>query len=595
MNAPAMPADARRPRKKASAFASRELQAGLLLLAAFVILPALWGNPYWIFTFLLVTLYASVAILQNVLLAEAGQFSLGQGAVFGAAAVAVGVASGLHELPYGIGVLAGVLAGMLVGALYAAPALRVQGYYLAFVTLSAALVFPQLVVAFDSYTGGMNGTQLFLPALSEPLFLGLSPLALCVLALACGVLTFHAVLPRTRFGRLLIVAAKSPEAAQSIGIRPGRMRAAAFLITAFGTSLAGALYVPLVGFVSPSAFKADLSTLFFFAVVVGGQGKLLGPIIGMLVLYLLPNVLFADLAQYRLLLYGIAALVVTFAFPDGILGSLELWRKRRTHSAPVASIDYDYVIEKLSTLPKANAGTGAAITVSRATKSYNELVAIDDVSIAVAKGSIHGLVGPNGSGKTTLLNVMSGFVRPDAGTVELGDEPVTSRQPWERARRGLGRTFQAPRVFENLSLWDNLRVGHEAPSRKRVTVDVLEMLQSREQEWSSDQPGLLSHGQRRLLEVIRVMASEGDVILLDEPASGLSPQERVRLVELLTLLRDRLGRTIVIVEHDLSLVWDVADHITVLEKGRVSAQGSPAHIRQDPNVQALFAGASDHA
>lgn len=581
--------------RRGSIWSNRELQIGLILFAAFVFVPALAGNQYWIFTFLLVTLYAAVAVLQNVLIAEAGQFSLGQGAIFGASAVAVGMVCGLHELPFALGALAGVFAGMTVGVLYALPALRVQGYYLAFATLSAALVFPQLVVAFDSFTGGMNGAQLFLPSLSQPFFLGLSPLAVGVFVLASVILIFHAAMPKTRFGRLQIVAAKSPEAAQSMGVRPGGMRAAAFLLTAFGTSLAGVLYVPLVGFVSPSAFKVDLSILFFFAVVVGGKGKLLGPIFGMLLLYLLPNVLFAEFAQYRLLMYGIAALIVTFVFPDGLLGSIDLWRKRMRRTEPVTGIDFGYVIDKLRSLPAAVPQKGVAVSVKNAVKQYEKLVAIDGVSFTVARGTIHGLVGPNGSGKTTLLNLISGFVRPDAGQVELGDVLVTSQAPWERSRRGLGRTFQTPRIFESLSLWDNLRLGAESPMWRPGAVDILDMLSGREAAWANDQPGLLSHGQRRLLEMIRVMVGQADVILLDEPASGLSPLERQRLAELLILLRDRLGRTIVLVEHDLSLVWNVADEITVLEYGRISAQGTPSEIRRDPHVQALFAGGSENA
>ena len=201
-----------------------QLALGIATIIASVLVPALGGNQYWSHTFLLVNLYIVVAVLQNMLLADAGQVSFGQGAVFGAAAYTVGIASSLHGANFAVAAGFGLLAALALGGLYALPALRVQGYYLGFVTLSVAMVFPELLVSFNDYTNGINGISRAVPALNVPLVGGVTPLSLLVIALASAALAGHAALRRTRIGRNMRVAAMSPEAALALGFSPGRVR-----------------------------------------------------------------------------------------------------------------------------------------------------------------------------------------------------------------------------------------------------------------------------------------------------------------------------------------------------------------------------------
>src|SRR5215218_929621 len=221
-----------------------QLGLGIATVVASVALPAVTGDQYWSHTFLLVNLYIVVAVLQNMLLADAGQVSFGQGAVFGAAAYTVGIASSLHGANFATAATLGLIAAIALGGLFALPALRVQGYYLGFVTLSVAMVFPELLVSLNDYTNGINGISRPVPALTAPIALGLTPLSLLVIALTSAALEGHAWLRTTRVGRQMRVAAVSPEAALTLGFSPGRARSAAFLIAAFGTGLAGVLYVP---------------------------------------------------------------------------------------------------------------------------------------------------------------------------------------------------------------------------------------------------------------------------------------------------------------------------------------------------------------
>jgi branched-chain amino acid transport system permease protein len=574
-----------------------QLALGLAAIVASIALPAIGGNHYWTHTFHLVNLYIVVAVLQNMLLADAGQVSFGQGAVFGAAAYTVGIASTLHGIALPWSMLLGLAAAVALGSVFALPALRVQGYYLGFVTLSVAMVFPELLIALNDYTNGVNGISRAVPALHVPLVGDLTPLSLLVIALTSATLAGHVALRRTTLGRQMRVAAVSPEAASALGFSPGHARSAAFVIAAFGTGLAGLLYVPVVGFLSPSAFHVELSIFFFFSVIVGGRGRLLGPIVGVWVLYLVPNVLLVDLVNYRLIGYGLVALAIMLAFPDGLVGSIES-RMRRRRMSRSADVRVDWIAAltsapRRSEAPATANGVASLVEVRNVHKAYGEVVALNDVGLSVARGTIHGLVGPNGSGKTTLLNVLSGFAQVDRGEVRMLGLDTTGLPAYRTARLGVGRTFQTPRVFDDLSVWENLLIGADFrrdANRRSWLFDALEAIEAR---WREQRPDTLQHAQRRLLEVLRVVAMDCDVLLLDEPAAGLSPEERRDFAALLRYLRDALGKTIVLVEHDLDLVWRVADRITVLDAGTIVAEGAPDAIVGDPRVRALFTGKRD--
>ena len=569
---------------------------GILAIAASILIPGALGSQYWSYTFTLVTLYIIVAIMQNMLVSEAGQMSFGQGAIFGIAAVTAAVMTGLHGQPFWLSAIGGMVAGLVLGGLFAAPALRVQGYYLGFVTLSAALVFPQLLIALDSITGGVNGVPAYVMSLATPLYGTITPLSLLAVAAAALALIFHGVLPNTVLGRRMIIVSNSPEAAQALGIHPGTIRSIAFLIAALGTAVAGVLYVPLVGFVGPTAFRVDFSIFFFLAVIVGGQSKLLGPLIGVWLLYLVPNVLLADFSHYRLLIYGVVALVVMLAFPDGVAGTVAKLVAARRGGAGKVAISLDDAFDRdggdAAAVRQPEVSDKVLISVRDARKSFGNAVALGGASLTVRKGTIHGLVGPNGSGKTSMLNTISGFMPLDSGSVELFEREVARLAPWRRTRMGLGRTFQTPRIFDRLSIWENVQVGREGYGRSDEAGRTSD-LEAFAAKWRDQDPSLLPHGQRRLLEILRVMESDAPLILLDEPAGGLSTEERAELSKLLVHFRDKLGKTILLVEHDLSMVWNVADEITVMETGTIAASGLPEDIKSNPKVRALFTGGRD--
>lgn len=568
----------------------QQVWIGVALIAITGFGPSIVGNSYWVHTFQLVNIYIAAAIFQNFLFVDAGQKSFGQGVLLGLGAYVTAIFFGLHGYPFALAALIGLGAAIGGGLLFAFPALRVQYFHLGFVTLSAAIVFPQLLMSLDRWTNGINGISVSLPALHQELFLGLSPLTILVALYPMLALVVHYMLRRSKLGRQMRIAAISPEAARTLGIKPGVMRFIAFVIAAIGTGICGILYLPAVSFVSPQGFNVELSFVFFFAVVVGGRGQMLGPVIGIWIVFILPNIALAQFVEYRLLIYGLLTLVTVMLFPDGIVGSIERWRvKRGVTGRGEQAFRIDGFLEQLTGGSERQPGEDIAVEVHGGTKKFGEVVAVDKVDIKVRRGEIHGLIGANGSGKTSLLNVLSGLSRLNAGSFFINGREATRLSPDRIADSGVGRTFQTPRIFPEFSLWDNLRIGMDARTGGG-SPDVARLAEALKKEFSEDSAELLSHGQRRLVEVMRTVLKEADIIYFDEPAAGLSQSERTNFARLVKFLSRRMGKTIVLVEHDLDLVFNIADTITVMEQGRVVATGRPEDVARDPATQHMFVG-----
>jgi branched-chain amino acid transport system permease protein len=244
----------------------------------------------------------------------------------------------------------------------------------------------------------------------------------------------------------------------------------------------------------------------------------------------------------------------------------------------------------MSVLAANRAAESSLLAVQEVSKSFGAVVALKDVTFDVPSATISGVVGPNGSGKTSLLNVLAGLMRPDSGRVMLDGEDATRRSAAYLAKRGVGRTFQTPRIFPELDMWEHIEVGLESATRDESNSTFAKAIGGLQTKWGGLDVTALPHGSQRLLEILRVMARMPRVLLLDEPAAGLSLQERAGVADLLRSIRDSLGTAIVLVEHDLSLVWRVADSIAVMDQGAVIEMGEPEEIKNKPSVAALFMG-----
>jgi branched-chain amino acid transport system ATP-binding protein len=515
----------------------------------------------------------------NVLLGLAGEVSLGQGGFVALGAYGVGILTTKAGLNFWEALPLAVLVVAAISAALSIPALRVTGPYLAMVTIAFGFIVESVSIEWRDLTGGSSG----LAGIPAPFGTGGTALLACALCFA-GLVLFY-FLARSPIGLAMQAFASASAAARGVGISPVGVRTAAFVLAAAAAGLAGGLQAALTGFIAPSSFPFSQSVLLLLVVVIGGAGWTLGPLIGAVIVVFLPEAL-ASLAEYRLLIFGTALLIVLWAAPGGIAGALaQLLRARK--SLAEAKPDLDQALAHIT-------GARGSLTAEGVRVAFGGVVAVAGVDLIASPGRITSVIGPNGAGKTTLLNLMSGFQRPDAGTVRIGKQEITGLAAHGTAGAGLARTFQTAQPFANLSVLDNVRLGLlRGAWRGRADPDLARALLALVGYGGSNTrvAGALPHVDRRLVEIARALATGPAVLLLDEPAAGLNEADTAKLGGLLQRLA-RAGLAVVLVEHDMSLVMSISDEIVVLDAGRRIAIGTPAVVRNDPAVKAAYLGAT---
>ncbi len=571
--------------------------AWILPAAMAVALPLSTTNTYYLYLAASVGLLTIVTAGLNVLAGFTGQISLGHAGFY--ALGAYGAALGATRLgwPPVLAAALGIGLAAVVGAAVAAAALRVSGPYLAMVTIAFGIIVEGVLVEWVSVTGGPGGIFNIRKA----------PLGRYYWVIAAGAaaaLWLVANLRRSAWGRAFLAVKGSEVAAESLGLSAYYVRIVAFTVSAAFTGAAGALFAFLNGYISPDSFTLQTSILFLLALLFGGMGSVAGPVVGSLALTALPELL-TSLSDYRLILYGALLLVSIYWLPSGVVGALSRGPARAlaTESSPRGEPWWSRASFRAERAP---------VPLLRATGvglSFGGVVALTDVSLAVHPGSIHAVIGPNGAGKTSLLNVLTGYYTPDTGAITLGGQPITGLGSYRIARLGVARTFQTAQLFGDLSVRENVAVGLAGGHPGSVLAALLGMPGARRLEQAlmrnadsllaamglSEIAGLRSDslpaGLRRRLEIARALARRPQLLMLDEPAAGLSPVEIEELDADLSALRDRGGPAIILVEHHMDLVMAVSDWISVLDYGRVIAAGSPASVRDNPAVIDAYLGA----
>jgi ABC-type branched-subunit amino acid transport system ATPase component/ABC-type branched-subunit amino acid transport system permease subunit len=576
--------------------------AAWLAAAAVLVSPLAFGGDYILFLATQAGVMMLVAIGLNFLTGYAGQVSLGHGALVALGSYATALLMVDAHWSFWTAALAGMVIATAAGLVMALSALRLSTWYFALVTLTFAQVVTDLLVEWRGLTRGFSGViGIPPPALGAHT---LSPAQVYLLVVVCVVLAFVTIrnLTHSRLGRGMVAARDNPLAATASGVSLLRIKLFAFAVSAALAGLAGAFYAVQKTVITPEDFSADFSIFFLLMIVVGGLGKLWGPVIGTLVFFLLPELL-GPLQSWRLLIYGVLLLVLMVFAPHGIMG-MPLWRRPQGqghgHGLAPGRIGTD---AEVHTRPSAQAG----LDVRDLKKQFGGVAALRGSTLTVAPGRTHALVGPNGSGKTTTLNVISGFVRCDSGSVHIGGVDVSRLPPHRIARLGVGRTFQTPKLLNDLSVLDNVRLGAFVSERASAAEIAFHLPRARRDQRESraaalgllrfvglderahDLAGDLPHGQQRLVEIARAMSGHPALLLLDEPAAGLSMDELDRLAALIETIASQ-GTTVLIVEHHLELIARISDAVTVLDRGAVLVAGTPAEVFSHPEVERAYMG-----
>ncbi len=589
-----------------------EMAATAGLAVAPFVLPALGFSPDTVNRILVWGLFG---LGFDMLFGYTGLLSFGQSAFFGtggftAAYLLTQGMIGNVMLALLVGTLAACLAGLLVGMI----ALRRTGIYFAMITVAIAQVFFFVENSpLSAITGGENG----IPGVPAPVFnLGFATikvgsgwsmywfLAACFLV---GLVIARRIVA-SPVGAILVAIRDNAARAEALGHAVWRYKLTIFVIASAYAGFAGGLLGVLQGYMPPDAFTFDTSGQLVIMTVIGGTGTLFGPLFGATIWLYLHDFLQGPMglgSAWRLALGLIFVLLVCF-LRRGVLGGIaDALHRRRTVEAPESSpaLVPESATPHVPRRAPAPAHGGPVLQARNLTKRYGGLVANNDITFSVDEGEIRGIIGPNGAGKSTFFKMLTCEVPPSSGQILFHGQDITGFGVARVCQMGLTKSYQVNQLFGRLTVRDNITIAALAERRGQYSADLLRRVGAvagldRQVEQTlglvnltqrADTPvSALAYGEKRRLEIGLALASSPTLLLLDEPLAGMSPQERVETVKLLRNIRQ--GRTLVIIEHDMDAMFEIAEKITVLSEGRLLAEGTPEEIQQNRFVQEAYLG-----
>jgi len=569
------------------------------LAAVLIIAPLLTSNAYHLNVFVIMAVNAILATGLAIVV-RAGRLSLAQASFGGVGGYTTGILTTTLSVPFWVALPIGGLLAAAIGVLLGLTSLRLRGFYFAIATFTFSQLAIVILRAWTDVTGGMSGMF----GLPHPTgFLGFDfsdPLQyyyLVLIFLFVAVLIYYACTAGTSFGRGLSVLGEDEVLARSIGVSATRFRLLAFAISSGIGGIAGSFGAHFIQGVSPSDIQPIVSIFIVVMVMAGGAKTLTGPIIGAVIMTMVPELLRAS-AQWSMVFYGVFLLLYVFLFREGLLPIVSKAAKRllarfsngtmsNSSAVPVQFLSADQCKPDISPTP---VGSGTFMAFQGLGCSFGSLRVLSDLNWGVEAGCINGLIGPNGAGKTTFFNVMTGIAPLTDGTVRWHGKDILP-VPEEMARRGVARTYQHARVLENHTVSETISLCAELSKRNVSDAHLNWLISVMNLKHLANVNGKdLTHYQRRLTSIAMAMASNPELLLLDEPLAGLDDTETRELSTLIAKIQRETGNTILLIEHKLSEVMALCSVLTVLDHGQIIAHGTPAEVASNEDVIEAYLG-----
>ncbi|NTV72717.1 MAG: branched-chain amino acid ABC transporter ATP-binding protein/permease [Holophaga sp.] len=626
--------------------------AEVLAMALLAAVPLAVTNPYALGLLTLLAIYGVLLIGLDVSVGYLGQINLGQVAFLGLGAYAAGIAVTRFGAGLVPALLAASIVGLVLGGLLALPALRLEGPQFALATLSFSALTVTALNELEWLTGGAQGLSLARPRLLGLALEPRAFYWLCLAALALVWITMRNLLG-SHWGRAFEALRDSPIATDAMGVGTYRHKVAAFALGSGLGGLAGGLYAFNFQYLQPQIFTYDLMVILLLGVVLGGRKSLWGAFVGACVVVLLPNLLsdrrlFLALAflgllaalaagvrnlvrrragafqavapvaatgllavggllvknteDWRKAIFALLLFAVVVGLPEGLMGFASRFLTG-IFRVPPASLPAPAALDDV--LPQQQDRPGPVLEVKDLRRWFGGVKAVDGITFAVEAGTIHGLIGPNGSGKSTLVNVVSGLYPPTGGEIRLRGALITRLGMVPMARAGVARTFQNLQLFGELSALDNVLVALHGVFRMPLPLLVAGLGRAEERRAQADALALLAlvgletearvrakdltYGAQRFLELARALARRPALLILDEPAAGLAHPDVLRLMEVIRKIHER-GITVLLIEHHMDVVSELCHYVTVMDGGRMLAEGSASEVKRDPRVLEAYLG-----
>ncbi len=551
-----------------------------------------------------------VSLGLNISLGLTGMSNMCQAAFWGVGAYTAAILSTRFGAPFLLAVpvatVVTALAGMLLGVL----STRIKGIYFAILTIGFALFFSLLLQNWPSVTGGGTGLR----NIGSPDFIFFTvetrkQLYFMLLAFAALSTWFYTSVANSKYGKSMIAIKFNDTAAELLGVDTVMRKVLAMALSSGLAGLSGALVAYTIGVVTPTQFIYGAGLTFILILILGGSGTVLGVAIGSVLMVFLPEVL-APLKFWNTAIYGVLVAVVIMVLPGGLVSILlripfvwkiyAIFQKKRDDSR----------IEDLPQVPGGQAQRPSGqpvLTVRNASINFGGLAAMSDVSLELYPGQVHALIGPNGAGKSTLVNCITGVYKPNSGAIELDGKSLAGLTPHKISRLGISRTFQNLAVWIGLTSIDNLLVARDGIQKAGFWATVFNTKKARQEQAQSlaaakrllvsmdlwelrdSYIGTLPYGHQKMLEIARALMANPKVLLLDEPAAGLTAPEVAILVKLIKDIQAS-GVAVLLIDHNMKFVMDIADKITVLNYGKVLVSDTPEVVRAHPEVIAAYLG-----